>query len=365
MGKKSAAVMIFLVTLAAVEGVFYFQLSIQHEQLKKRYVDSELNYSMLLENYTSLRISYDELRSNFSMLQNSYLTLNESYVGLAESYSNLKEVYEHIKAYQEELNKTYYTLLENYSAIEGEYSKLQAGLEELNEKYLKYVEAYHRLAFQVNLHIFHPSGNESLFITPDDPAVKEKVTEITGGWSDKEDWDEFWIDVKRMYSWVVTHIAYREDGFYPFLPEEPNQNLMQLKEMWQFPNQTLQIGKGDCEDMAVLLASMIYSYVEKEYWVEVIVITNHIAVYIPVKNDRICILDPAGKYYTNTGFPRREITAKDVREEIYNWLDFWSDRIENPEVKWVFSAYLWENFIKTGKSGTENFISWMYSREEI
>lgn len=352
-----------LVALSSVEEIFYFQLSARHEDLKSRYAELKSNYSSLVENYTKLQLGYKELMEDYSRLRDSYLNLNSSYVSLVESYNELRDYFKEVEAYQKKLNQTYYDLLESYRTVEGEYSKLKGELEKASEAYLRYREAYRKLVFQVNLRVVHPNGNESLFITPDDPEVKDKVLEITGGWSRKGDWSEFWTDVKKLYDWVVENIAYRNDTFYPKLPDEPKGKMESIPEVWQFPNQTLMLGSGDCEDMAILLASMIYAYVDKEYWVEVIVITNHVAVYIPVKEGRICMLDPAGRYYTSTGRPWRKLTARDVRGEVYRWLSYWSGKVENPEVKWVFSAYLWKIFAKPGENGTENFINWIYSRE--
>jgi len=358
-----ALVIACLVALSSFEGVFYFQLSVKHEDLKSRYMELKSNYGVLLENYTRLQLDYKRLTEDYSRLRASYSDLNASYAGLAASYSELHDYFKQVEAYQKKLNETYHALLESYKTVEGKYSKLKDELQRLSEAYLKYQEAYHELEFQVNLKVVHPNGNESLFITPDDPAVRSKVLEITGGWRRKGDWSEFWIDVKKLYDWVVENIAYREDSFYPKLPDEPNGKLENLPEVWQFPNQTLTLGSGDCEDMAILLASMIYAYVDKEYWVEVIVITDHVAVYIPVEGGRICILDPGGRYYTSTGGLWKRLTAKDIRGEVYRWLSYWSSRIENPKVEWVFSAYLWKSFMKPGGNGTEGFIDWMYSRK--
>jgi len=352
-----------LIALSSVEGIFYFQLSVKHEDLKSKYMELKSNYGSLVENYTKLQLGYKELIEDYSRLQDSYMTLNASYAGLADRYNELRDYFRQVEAYQKKLNETYHTLLESYKTVKGEYSKLEGELQKVNEAYLRYQEAYRKLAFQVNLRVVHPNGNESLFITPDDPEVRSKVLEITGGWSRKGDWSEFWIDVKKLYDWVVDNIVYRNDTLYPKLPDEPSGKVESIPEVWQFPNQTLMLGSGDCEDMAILLASMVYAYVDKEYWVEVIVITDHVAVYIPVKEGKICILDPGGRYYTGVGRPWGGLTARDIRGEVYRWLSYWSGRVENPEVKWVFSAYLWRVFAKPGENGTENFIDWMYSRE--
>jgi hypothetical protein len=112
------------------------------------------------------------------------------------------------------------------------------------------------------------------FVTPDDPAVMDTVLSVTRGWSAPSDWAEYWGDVKAMYDWVVANVEYRSDGLYPVLPSAPAGSLEYTMEMWQFPNETLDLKKGDCEDMAVLLASMILSYNDGKYAVECIWITG-------------------------------------------------------------------------------------------
>lgn len=314
-----------------------------HSYSDSKYMELSINYSQLQQNYQTLTIEYETLREMYNQLQVSFGDLNITYSELRSKYEQLETVYQY-------LNTTYHQLLGEYEDLESEYQALNAA-------YHSYTAAYRELVSVVNLHVIHPSEDETLFISPEDPAVENKVEEITGGWNDPTDWTEYWTEVKMMYDWVVDHIEYRFDGLYPILPEDPTEPVTQFDEMWQFPNQTLNLRKGDCDDMAILLCSMIYCYGNMEYFVECIVIPQHMAVYIPVAEDKICILDPAGNYYTNTEFPYYEITSKDISEEVHNWLNYWSDGIENPEVQWIFSASIWKEFWDTN-----SFIGWLYER---
>lgn len=322
---------------------FYTELESAYTTLQQKYVELSINYTQLEENYRTLTTEYETLTESYSQLQLDFNNLTEEHQTRMENYNQLQLLYQ-------QLNTTYHNL-------KIEHEQHETTLEELNTTYHSYKAAYRQLVSAVNLHVVHPSENETLLITPEDPAVKNKVEEITGGLNDPTDWTEYWTEVKMMYDWVVDNIEYRYDGLHPILPEDPNQPVTQFDEMWQFPNQTLDLRKGDCDDMAILLASMIYSYGNMEYWVEIIAITQHTAVYIPVAEDKICILDPAGRYYTNTGYPFYEITNKGISEEVHDWLHYWSDGIENPIVEWIFSVYVWKDFWDT-----ELFISWLYER---
>lgn len=357
------AVIVFAATFAPMR-YFYTELESAYTALKEEHEALTTNYELLEDNYTETQQEYVELSINYTQLEENYQTLMENYKQLQLlhqqlniTHYDLKREHEQLETAYQELNIAYQHLMDGHGDLESDYEALLAIYQTLNATYNSYEAAYSKLAFLTWLHVWHPWENETLLITPEDPAVKNKVEEITGGWSDPTDWTEYWTEVKMMYDWVVDNIEYRSDGLYPVLPEDPRdwKDMWHRKEMWQFPNQTLDLGKGDCDDMAILLCSMIYYYGNMEYWVECIVITEHCALYIPVAEDEICILDPSGRYYT--GYPSK-ITSKDISDEVHYWLDdWWGDDIENPIVEWIFSASIWKEF-----DDTELFISWLYER---
>jgi len=112
--------------------------------------------------------------------------------------------------------------------------------------------------------------NVEQFITPRDKAVRDIVYTITSGWSDPSDWNEFWTDVLNMYYWVINNIKY--NGLYQKLPNNASEDLDFCNEMWQFPDETLMLRQGDCEDMAILLCSMIRCYSNTKCLAECIII---------------------------------------------------------------------------------------------
>ena len=80
------------------------------------------------------------------------------------------------------------------------------------------------------------------FVTPDDPAVRaladriESITQLGG--------DRMRADVA--LSIVHENVAYATD-----------QEMHGVSDYWQYPAETLLSGKGDCEDQALLLASVL------------------------------------------------------------------------------------------------------------
>lgn len=236
--------------------------------------------------------------------------------------------------------------------LENNYAELQIEYTTLNETYDLYLREYEKLRDEINLRVLHPTEDEKLLITPDDPAVQSLVLSVTGGWSDQSDWNEYWDDVKALYDWVVNNVEYRYDGLCSILPDTPYGDVEYFNEMWQLPSETINERKGDCDDQAILLASLIYAYNEKQYTTYCIVTWNHVAVFVPVSNDEICILDPTMEFYTNDGWPSYNITAKDMEEEV----TYWINRFTLTEVERIFSLTIWQEF-----TSTDDFINWMHN----
>jgi hypothetical protein len=249
------------------------------------------------------------------------------------------------------LEYSHRSLLSEHATLEGDYGLLEA-------RYDSFLSDYDRLRDEVNKRA--TESDVKSFITPQNSAVRSIVLQATGGWSNTNDWDEYWSDLKNMYDWVVNNIDYRSDGLFPVLPTTPSGSVQYQKEMWQLPSETLDLEKGDCEDMAILLTSMIRCYNGEDYKVECIEISGssggHVAVQIPVAGDKLTILDPAGHYYTQTWLG--SLTSGSISAEINDWLGYWrSDLGSNVHVTRVFSSYVDETF-----SSTTEYTTWMSNR---
>jgi len=311
---------------------------------------------------TILENQNNQLQTQIGSLETQIAALNNQLQQLEAWLDGNKTLLSQTQAWLQG-NITYYEsqiiyLQNEITTLQNEIDSLNAQLVTLEEEYKEYVFAYQNLRERVNQRWDHV--NVELFITPNDQAVRDIVYSITGGWSDPSDWNEFWQDVKAMYNWVVNNIEYRSDGLYPRLPYDPSGVLDFWNEMWQFPNETLSLRKGDCEDMAILLCSMIRCYCDMKYWVECIVIVSstsgHVGVQLPVSGYKLVILDPAGQYYSHDIFGN--IVFNDITTEINNWLDYWKPFMgSDVYVIRVFSDYLDEKF-----TSTNEYISWMYNR---
>ena len=196
------------------------------------------------------------------------------------------------------------------------------------------------------------------FITPDDPAVTAKVQEIAGGQA--EDAKEWWADYKRLYSWIIMNIEYAPDSYIPILPEPMDETLRWEEGFWRMPAETLKDEAGDCEDMTVLLVSMLLNYNDRMHPVWVIGIESskpepvrHIALAFPVEHNRLTILDPSARYHTI--FPIGwGLAADDASVAVNDWLSRWAEKMSDAQVYLAFSEDFYQEF-----NSTEEFIEWV------
>lgn len=82
------------------------------------------------------------------------------------------------------------------------------------------------------------SQSGKLYITPNDPLVLQTLTNITMNPLIPD-----WIEIR---DWVANNIEYTADS-----------EAHAVKEYWQFPNETLTLRTGDCEDFSILLCSLL------------------------------------------------------------------------------------------------------------
>jgi len=353
-----------LVLVICLQAILCVNLYGENSALKSNYQNSEFQRNSLQSSYNALKADYDSLLSRynalcsqFGILSSQYATLQSSYDALSSQYVPL-ENYTSLKSAYDALNLQYSSLQTSYNSLSMQYDALQASYASLQSSYNLLISQYDQLRYQINLRSQYYDVTK--FVTPNDPSVQQIVTQVTGGWSNPSDWNEFWTDVKAMYDWVVNNIKYRSDGLFPVLPSSLSGSVYYTTEMWQFPNETLSLRKGDCEDMAILLCSMILYYNGGRYWTECIWITGsksaHVGVQIPVSGGKLVILDPAGNYSTHDIWGN--IISKDVSTEINNWLNYWkSDVGSDVRVYRVFADYIDKTF-----SSTSEYTSWMYSR---
>jgi len=326
-----------LIIVAALASVSF--LSLNDTNTKNAKLAKDL--AKLQDDYDSLQTKYYALMGNYSFLEWNYTKI------LLENPSFVPNPGDSGTA-----NDTYLSRLE---ALQFLYSNLKT-------TYDQYVADYQKLRSLMDQRLMRGSIKD--FITSSDPSVISITYNVTGKTGNTTDPNSYWKDIKAIYDWVNTNIKYREDGLYPILPQNPSEvkskGLQQTDQMAQFPNETLTLRMGDCEDIAALLSSMVRAYFSDQFMVECIWITGetagHVAVQIPFSGDKLVILDPIRDYYSHDTLGN--IALNSMSTEIYNWMNIWRPSLGNDiHVYRIFSDYM-DKYFDT----TEEYVTWMYNR---
>lgn len=196
------------------------------------------------------------------------------------------------------------------------------------------------------------------YITPDDAAVSALVQATTDGYTG--DTSRTWNDYFLLYQWVADNIEYNFDSYMPRLPELLSNVVTWIQECWNKPAETITDGKGDCEDQALLLASMMRNYNNGDLAVWLISIQSavpgqigHMAVAFPVEGGRLTIVDPTWSYYT--GWPSGSLESEIPSSAVGNWVSLIPDA--NFYVYSILSNNIDQRF-----SSTAEFLTWFDQR---
>ena len=287
----------------------------------------------------------------------SQLSQKESTIAnLNEQISDLENQRDSLRSQVTDLSSQISELQTQRDTLTSEISSLTSQIVNLQTTYDDYVAAYQKLRRLINQRSIYIDISD--FITPQDPDVISTMYSITGGWNDTSNFNEFLNDIKALYIWTRDNIEYRDDGLSPILPSDPVNSLQYREDMWQFPNETLELRKGDCDDKAILLCAMIRSYTNRVYAAECVWITSstaaHVGVQVPGPDDRLAIFDPTGNFYSSDFFGN--VVFNDVSVEINNWLNYWKPTMGNDiQVYRVFSDQIDQTF-----SSTSEYLFWMY-----
>jgi len=121
--------MVFLLVLVGLEGVFYFQL-------QSNYNDLYVKHEALQKKFDSLQTLYNELNVSFHLLNVSYYELQNQYSILQVQYNELNEKYRVLKTNHQVLVREHERLRNNYDSLQQSYSSLQKELEVMESLYI-------------------------------------------------------------------------------------------------------------------------------------------------------------------------------------------------------------------------------------
>jgi len=314
-------VIILFVSSSAFGGYFWYQLNVTRNQL----ADTKI-----------------QLDDTLAELDNTKAQLTDTETLLDTTQTQLVDTEAQLATTKTQLNVT---------KIQLDMTATQLETEKNNNSQM--LNQYVGLKQQIDVRIALTPEDRQSFITPTDSLVSAKVLEVTGGYSG--DVNDYWRDYEQLYRWVVNNISYSSDSYMPILPEIISGALVWQQDYWRMPGETLGDETGDCEDMALLLTSMLRSYNEGEHRVWVLRIRSgalgHVAVAFPVQGGKLTILDPAGNYYTGQ---YGSLGSSSVSIAVNDWLSHWQSKMPDAEVIGVFSEDIYEEF-----SNTSEFIAWV------
>jgi len=337
---------ILFVTCAAFGGSFWYQLN----DTKRQLANTEVQ---LANTVVELDTTKEQLDDTKTLLDTTKTQLVDTEAQLGTTKVQLVDTEAQLGTAKAQLVDTEAQL----DTTKNELTSTKSRLETAKNENSQMLNQYAGLREQINARLGLTPQDKQGFITPNNSAVSEKVEEITGGYS--ENVNEYWRDCERLYQWVVNNISYSYDSYMPVLPGDISGELVWQASCWRMPEETLEDETGDCEDMALLLASMLRSYNEPNYNVWVLLIRSsipedigHAAVAFPVAGGRLTIVDPAGNYYT--GYRNRTLQSESASVAVSRWLSHWASEMPGAEIVEAFSETDYQQF-----SSTDEFLTWV------
>lgn len=238
--------------------------------------------------------------------------------------------------------------------LTAQFNAIKPGMDSLKVEREQMLSDYASLRDEINLRVGFKQ-NAPLLIMPDDPEVVAKVQEIAGVYSE----EELWHDYASLYQWTMRNIKYSLDSPTPILPESVSGTLEWGKDFWRTPAETMAHGTGDCEDISVMLTSMMLNYNQRRFPVCVIGIQTigsnpkaHMAIAILNEGDQLSIFDITSRYWTPFS-TMGGFGTQDIPVALDHWYNHLEDELPDPQVYVVFSENFYLEF-----SGNEEFIDW-------
>ena len=309
MGKKDLAFIVttlVLVILLTFSSYAYFSLRLRYrslqedyESLGEEYAQLESRYQTLLKNYTELTTSYRKLDEELTSLSLEYQRLKGDHQELQEEYDSLKAKYEEIVAENRELqsrylrlNESYSELVKDYQVLQEKYAELEASygdlggriadlrskLEAISLRVLISGEVFKLVLNQSRIDEIDEIVHEELGLSPDSPPR---------------------VKALKIFEWITLNTQYVRDQYHPYYQS----GILDYAEEYLEPvNETLSLGEGDCEDLAVLAYAMLRAVLREGEEIYLIVLNSieirHVAVLYK-SDDKFLIIDPAGSYISD------------------------------------------------------------------
>jgi hypothetical protein len=302
-------------------------------RLDTQYKNLQAENDNLADQYSSLAGQYESLNVQYSTLQGEYGGLQDDFSTLSQQYNTLSAEHVSLQSYVADLQARYSDTVDEFAsykstALAPPYIYIRGRM-----VYLSFLtpgqEIYDWQVPFDSLESDLQRGNverNRIETDPDYPRMLLNNT-ITGEKYPMIDYREF-VD-PRIFTTFSSYFYSRAPSEEAFINEiwyivaELTKYSAEITDTPRYPLETLLAGGGDCEDNAILFASMILASAPPDWKVDLLYMDldhpyapqtiNHMIVYIETSNDRYTV----------------ETTGKSVMEPYGDAVDGWYSEISH------------------------------------
>jgi len=277
----------------------------------------------------------NELSLQYENLSQERDDLNTAYENMSEDYENLNTDYEILEDQRDDLQDQYSTLSSQYNTLQIDCNSISANYDSTLDKLKGLSDDVQDFNELLNSYCFFEESFPRVLCSNEVEEVSSIVSLITFP-------SEIWVNYNTIYNYIVLNVEYVNDIGLPYITTCEYQNFdgdevitgfsTDTREDYiQTPKFTLENEQGDCDDQAVLAYAMIGYYdkyiygTEYELYIAFSSGSGHVAVFLPVQDGNLCIIDPSGNYLTRRS---GSITSKTASIELQNYDNYWSTQGE-------------------------------------
>lgn len=280
-----------------------------------------------------LNTELSNVKSQNEILLAQYATISAQHDSLSGEYGALKTERDDLQSQYTSLSSEYSTVKSDYDLLSRDYEKVSGYLNDLSSDVRIIIGI---LGYYSNI----TESFKKVLNSEELEKIGSRVSSVT--LESQDNWDAY----EKIYKHLVYYVDYLSDIEFPYISDHHHEtvdgddiitgfSVDTTMNYIQTPAFTLEHRHGDDGDQVVTAYAMIKYYerniYETEYTSYIADIqfsdgSSHSAVFIPVnggrtRTPRLCILDPAGRYYTNK---HGEITHRVVSDEFEVYSKAWS-----------------------------------------
>ncbi len=219
---------------------------------EKRLEAALAELAALRSNYTRLRNSYNSLQERYAALKEAYSTLTEKLKAAQENYTRLRNAYDLLLYDKQRLQEELTALRDRLDAAEEKLAEAEENLTTLSAEY----QELRSLVYQADswLGVYNSTEAEARFYTMLLNASIDTAKKLVDLLGYSGDLGRRALEVFRDVTVYLTE--YVPDDYVRYVNPETLE-LGTIDNVWQLPNETYINGGGDCEDLALLVYSVL------------------------------------------------------------------------------------------------------------